>query len=891
MITTVDFSGLKFLPGCSAGLDEKTVLLDITWKGQWEPGVDWGARWSSHFLNLRPGEPLWGFSAARFPADFLVSESLVGTPAFPVWLVGLSIALQRWARQPVWQGAVLAASDKQARLALPYERQDVVKAALQHAARLLMLWAQSDGPSAQTTQASAALEAWLQKVQPQGWAPNTLRFFAAARQRGIPTAQRAGMLQLGQGGHAELLDSSFTGRTSALATRIAKSKQLTSQLLGRAGLPVPAQWVVASLQSAEQAAHKLGWPVVVKPSNQDQGLGVVPGIRDLATLGHAFAAAQKYSPGQVIVEKHIEGDDHRLLVVGGVLRMATQRVPGGVTGDGLRSVQALLDALNADPLRGSDERSLLIRIALDAQALDCLAEQTLTPACVPAPGRWVRLRRTANISTGGTAHDVTDRVHPDNRALAERAACTVGLDIAGIDFLCPDIARSWREVGGAVCEVNAQPGFRVHWLGAPERDINGEVLDWLYRHQPARIPTAAITGTNGKTTVARMLHHIWRVAGKTAGVCTTQGVWVGDTLVSSENLSGFPGGRMLLDDPAVQAAVIEMPRKGLLVFGHPCDRYDVAALLNVQADHIGVDGIETLDQMAELKAQVLARARHAVVVNADDPRCLAMRARAAPGVRHILVARDGHNPALQAHREAGGEGLFVQRLQSQDWVVHAEGAAQTPLMRLADMPATLNGLLRFNESNALFAMALAGAQGLPWATVCEAMAGFASTPEANPGRYNLINGFPFQVLLDFGHNPDGVAEMCRIAAQLPVTGQRRLMAAEVGSRHRAHWPAVAPAVAQVFDTVVLSCYPAYVAKSLDYAGEDPVANMLNGAQGALLAAGLPAAVVSTQRERQTALEAALARSQPGNLLVLLMDPHEALPALERARQAFAQDTP
>ena len=544
MITTVDFSGLKFLPGCSAGLDEKTVLLDITWKGQWEPGVDWGARWSSHFLNLRPGEPLWGFSAARFPADFLVSESLGGAPAFPVWLVGLSVALQRWARQPVWQGSVLSVTDNSARVALPYERQDVVKAALQHAARLLMLWSSSDGPSAQTAQAYQALEAWLQSVQPQGWAPNTLRFFAAARQRGIPTGQRAGMLQLGQGGHAELLDSSFTGHTSALATRIAKSKQLTSQLLGRAGLPVPAQWVAASLQSAEQAAHKLGWPVVVKPSNQDQGLGVVPGIRDLATLGHAFAAAQKYSPRQVIVEKHIEGDDHRLLVVGGVLRMATQRVPGGVTGDGLRSVQALLDALNADPLRGSDERSLLIRIALDAQALDCLAEQTLTPGCVPTPGRFVRLRRTANISTGGTARDVTDRVHPDNRALAERAARTVGLDIAGIDFLCPDISRSWREVGGAVCEVNAQPAFRVHWLGAPERDINGEVLDWLYRHQPARIPTAAITGTNGKTTVARMLHHIWRVAGKTAGVCTTQGVWVGDTLVSSENLSGFPGGRM-----------------------------------------------------------------------------------------------------------------------------------------------------------------------------------------------------------------------------------------------------------------------------------------------------------------------------------------------------------
>jgi cyanophycin synthetase len=462
----------------------------------------------------------------------------------------------------------------------------------------------------------------------------------------------------------------------------------------------------------------------------------------------------------------------------------------------------------------------------------------------------------------------------------------MGLDIAGVDFLCPDISRSWRAVGGAVNEVNAQPAFRVHWLGAPERDINAEVLDWLYQNKPCRIPTAAITGTNGKTKVARMLHHIWRVAGKTAGVCTTQGVWVGDEMVSSENLSGFPGARMMMDDPALEVAVIEMPRKGLLVFGHPCDRYDVAALLNVQADHIGVDGIETLDQMAELKAQVLARARQAVVVNADDARCLAMRKRAAPGVRHILVARGGDNPAVLAHRAQGGEAMFLAQVHQESWVVHAAGAAQTPLMRLSAIPATMNGLLRFNETNALFAMALAGAQGVCWDTVCQAMTIFRHSPQANPGRYNFIEGFPFQVMLDYGHNPDGVQEVCRIASQLEVAGQRRLMAAEVGSRHRAHWPAVAPAVAQVFDQLVISCYPDYVAKSRDYAGEDPVANMLNGAHEALLTAGLPAAVVQTQRDRAAALTIALTSSQPGDLLVLLMDPREALPALEHARQAL-----
>ena len=869
------------------------MIVHMKWSGQLDPKVDWAPRWAQHLAELRPGDPLWGFTAPGlpaqdFPADFLVPGSAPGAGLFPVWVVALTVALQRWANQPVWQGEVVTASDNAAVLALPYERQEVFTAALQHAARLLMGWSSADAPNAKTAETAKNLHVWLLSVRPQGWKINTLYFFAAARRRGIPTTFRDGLLQLGQGRHAELLDSSFTGRTSGLASNLAKSKSLTSQVLARAGVPVPAQWIVGTPQNAEKAAQALGWPVVVKPVNQDQGVGVWPRIRSLSALQEAFAAAEKHSPGRVIVEKHIEGQDHRLLVVDGVFRIATLRVPGGVVGDGVQTVQRLLAALNAEPVRGVDRTSLMVQIRLDEQALDCLAEAALTPDSVPELGRFVRLRRTANISTGGTAHDVTDKVHPDNRALVERAARLMGLDIAGVDFLCADIGQSWRAVGGAINEVNAQPAFRAHWLGAPGRDINGEVVDALFRHKPARIPTAAITGTNGKTTVARMLHQIWRAAGKSAGVCTTQGVWVGDELVSNENLSGFPGARMLLDDPALEAAVIEMPRKGLLVFGHPSDRYDVAALLNVQADHIGVDGIDTLEQMAELKAQVLARASVAVVVNADDPRCLAMRQRVAPGVRHILVAREGCNPALLSHREAGGEAVFVAQVQGEAWVVCAAGAAQTPLMRLASIPATLHGLLRFNEANALAAMALAHAQGLPWDTVCRAMSGFQPSPQANPGRYNFIEGFPFKVLLDFGHNPDGVEEICRIASKLEVTGQRRLMAAEVGSRHRTHWPAAAPAVAKAFDWVVASCYPEYVAKSPDYTGEDPVADMLNGAREALLAAGLSAAAVQTQRVRSAALAAALASSRPGDLLVLLMDPREALPALEQARQAAVE---
>jgi cyanophycin synthetase len=371
---------------------------------------------------------------------------------------------------------------------------------------------------------------------------------------------------------------------------------------------------------------------------------------------------------------------------------------------------------------------LLIQLTLDDEALHCLAEQGLSAESIPEAGCFVRLRRTANISTGGIATDVSTTIHPDNCALAVRAARVVGLDIAGIDFLCPDITHSWREVGGAICEINAQPGFRVHWLGDPSRDINAEVLALLYPHGDLRIPTAAITGTSGKSTVARMLHHLWQTAGKTTGLCTAHGVWVGHEPIRTQNRSGLPGAQMLFNDPAVEAIVIELPRKGLLQFGHPCDRYDVAALLNVEDEHIGAEGVDTREQMAELKAEVLERATNAVVINAEDALCLAMRMRAGTQ-RHVLVGRSGSVPAIEEHRAQGGEAVFIQAHKGAPWIVLAKGAAQEPLMPLHDIPATMNGAVTINEVNALFAVALAWAQGLGPETLRHAMAGFHASPE------------------------------------------------------------------------------------------------------------------------------------------------------------------
>lgn len=881
MIKTVKITSLRLYAGLKAGLSQKTAIVDL----EVNPGTE---KWRAgaiglpdRIMTLRPGEPLYGINTADWPGAFITEGS--DPPGFAQWLVALTVALQRWARDPVYQGRVLVGQGRRIRIALPWERDAVLKGALQMALNHLLLWNQPDATQVQLTHAARSLNAWLDQVQTGGLVPIIQRFAMAAMQRTMPVSARNGILFIGWGCRTECFESSFTGNTGNIAARIARNKPFASQMLHGAGIPIPPTALVADWEKARAVALKLGWPVVVKPSNRDQGEAVVPGIRDEALLCKAYAAAARLSPGAVIVEKHVEGEDHRLLVVGGRLLMATRRIPARVCGDGVKTVSQLISEVNADPRRGNSKRSLMMRLALDEEALACLSELSLTPESIPAAGCFVRLRRTANISTGGTAEDVTACIHPDNRFLAERAARVIGLDIAGVDFLCPDISRSWREVGGAICEVNAQPGFRPHWLSDPARDINGEIIDWLFRDKPARIPTAAITGTNGKSTVARMLHHIWLTAGRTAGVCTTNGVWIGEELVSDKNLSGYPGGRILLEDPAVEAAVIELPRKGLILFGHPCDRYDVGALLNVQDDHIGVEGIDSMAQMAQLKAEALERATQAVVINAEDPLCLAMRDRAGTQ-RHILVARDRSNPAVEDHRAADGEAVFIGSHQLAPWIVLAEGATETRLLPLYEIPATMNGLLRFNEVNALFAAALAWAQGVPLATMRMALASFANTPECNPGRYNFIEGFPFKVLLDFGHNPNGVAELCALVSKLEVTGKRRLLSIKLGNRHKAHFVQLAPLLAKTFDTFVLGCTPNSVKKCKDYAGDDPEGSMLASSSGALQDQGVLPENIFMERDRSTAIRTAIDTAQPGDLLVLLAEPWEALAILDAMRQ-------
>lgn len=340
---------------------------------------------------------------------------------------------------------------------------------------------------------------------------------------------------------------------------------------------------------------------------------------------------------------------------------------------------------------------------------------------------------------------------------------------------------------------------------------------------------------------------------------------------------------MILNDPGVEAAVFEMPRLGLMTLGHACDHYDVAALLNIQDDHIGVDGIDTLEQMAVLKAEVLERARNAIVVNANDRLCMAMRTRAGTN-RHVLVTVDSTTDLVVEHRSAGGEAVFVHQHQGADWIILAAGDTETPLMPVDEIPATMDGLLRFNTSNAMFASAMAWVQGIDTETIRHALSNFANSIEQNPGRYNFVEGFPFRVLLDFAHNPDGIRELCRIVDALPCAGRKILCSRNLANRHAHHMSAVAGTLAATFDNFVLGCSPRFVSECADYAGPNPVATMLSMASQNLRDNGVEESSIISVSDPDELIRTSLALAAPGDLLVISAIP-AVLPVIDEFRRS------
>lgn len=712
----------------------------------------------------------------------------------------------------------------------------------------------------------AARDEFIRFAQRRALGPSTASLVAAAKKRGIPWLRlnEQSLVQLGHGKYQQRIQATVTGRTPHIAVELASDKEETNRILASLGLPVPKQELVQSEGQARRAAERIGYPVVTKPYDGNHGRGISIRLTTADEVAAGFAIAREHARS-VIVETFIEGDDHRLLVVNGELVAATRRTPGHVVGDGEHSIAQLVDLVNLDPRRGVGHEKVLTRLELDAQALGMLEKAALTPDSVPAPGRVVHLRATANLSTGGTATDVTDIIHPDNREMAERAVRAIGLDVGGVDFLSKNIAESYRAIGGAICEVNAAPGFRMHVApseGTP-RDVAGPVIDMLFPPgAPSRVPIAAVTGTNGKTTTSRMLAHVCKMAGYTPGLTTTDGVYIDGQRTVSGDMTGPVSARMVLADPQIDIAVLETARGGLLRAGMGVTEVNVGAVLNVQSDHLGLKGVDTLEQLAEVKRIVVEVATDCAVLNADDPLVLRMSAHTeAKNICYVTM-----NPAhklVREHIRAGGRACALEDGVNGQMIALYDRGAQIPLVWTHLIPATLEGRALHNVQNAMFAAAMAFSLGIKLDAIRQGLRTFDSTFFQAPGRMNVFNEHPFKVLFDYGHNAHAVGTMADLAARLDVTGRRIVVLAGPGDRRDEDLVAIAHAVAGRFDH--------YICRRDDALRDRAPDEVPKIMAGALAAAGVAATAISIIPDEQEAIDAALQMGAAGDLLLIFAD--------------------
>ena len=586
--------------------------------------------------------------------------------------------------------------------------------------------------------------------------PSTESIVAEAKARNIPWLELGSraMIQLGYGVYQSRIQATLSNKTGILAVELACDKEGTKSILRASGIPVPRGTTIRSPKYLEDAIAEVGgFPIVIKPLNGNHGRGITIDIRTVKEAIAAFDMAQEVSE-EVIIERFHTGRDHRVLVINGKFVAVAERVPANVTGDGVSTISQLIEITNQDPRRGDGHDNVLTRIEIDRTSLDILVRQGFTLESVPPKGQICYLKATANLSTGGVSVDRTDEIHPENIWLAERVAKIIGLDIAGIDVVTEDISIPVRETDGAIVEVNAAPGFRMHTapsIGTP-RNVAAPVIERLFpAGSPTRVPIVAITGTNGKTTTTRLIAHIFKQTGKRVGFTTTDGIYIGECLVEKGDTTGPYSAQVILRDPTVEVAILETARGGILRSGLGFDGCDVGVMMNVQADHLGIGDIDTIEDLAKLKSVVVKTALPSgyAVLNADDPLIVAMAEEIQAKIAYFSMNPD--NPLIKSHIAEGGlaavyEDGYLTILKS-DWKLRIEEAV--------NVPVTLGGRAAFNIQNALAASLAAFTQDVPIEQIRQGLDTFVASSAQTPGRMNLFDLGKYHALVDYAHNPAG----------------------------------------------------------------------------------------------------------------------------------------
>jgi len=621
---------------------------------------------------------------------------------------------------------------------------------------------------------AAAVIDRLAAVYIESHPPPTLTvMLEAARKRGIPIRRTPEdhVVQLGLGCNLRRLDSTMTDRTSVIATDITSDKDRTKRYLDRVGLPVPRGGVAESVDDALRIAEDLGFPVLLKPLDANDGRGISGRIDSLDGVRPAYGIAVAEHP-KVVVERYAEGRDHRVVVVDGRVVAVAERVPAHVVGDGKSTIRALAEAENRDPKRDPmSPRATLRPIPIDERTRQFIARSGLDFDSVPAAGETVWLRATANISTGGTAIDRTDEIHPRNAAMCELAAAATGLDVAGMDVLTSDVSVPFDVNGAVFVEVNASPGIRMHThpdVGTA-RDVPGAILDMLYPPgSEFAIPILAVTGTNGKTTTTRLISHLFRRSGKRVGYTTTDGVYLDDLLLMEGDLTGPFAANVILAHPRVEVAVLETARGGILRSGLGFEACDVGVVLNVSSDHLGMRGIHTVEQLAEVKGVVATAVKPGgcCVLNADQPLVFAMRERTPGDVVLFSMLGMRGNPAVAQHLAAGRTAAVLEEEDGREWLVLRRGGERTALAAVDEVPLTLGGAARFQIANLLAGIAAAHGCGMEIDRIRDGLLSFVSSAESTPGRMNVLRTARGRVIVDYAHNPAAVAALVEMAGRL-----------------------------------------------------------------------------------------------------------------------------
>jgi len=701
------------------------------------------------------------------------------------------------------------------------------------------------------------------------YGPSTGAIVSEAERRNIPVIRldpRRSLVQLGHGIYQKRIWATVTSATSNIAVDTASNKELTNRLLHEVGIPVPRGTTVRNVEDAVREARRIRYPVVIKPLDGNHGRGVCINLKDDDEVREFFPSSMSESrAGIVVVERYVEGLDYRILVVNNQVVAVAERVPAHVVGDGKHTVEELIEITNSDPRRGVGHEKILTRISIDEQTMETLERHEMTLTDVPEKGRVVPLKRTGNMSTGGTSIDRTDDIHPDNEEIARQAAMVVGLDIAGIDFIVPDISKSIRQSGGAIVEVNAGPGFRMHTNpteGHP-RHVGRAVIDMLFPPgSKSRVPIVAVTGTNGKTTTVRMISHIMKTAGRRVGMTTTDGIYIDGTQIMAGDMSGPTSAKMVLKNPTVNYAVLETARGGILRSGLGFDRCDIAVVTNLTSDHLGLQGVETMADLARVKAVVPQSVFRdgKSVLNADNEWTVEMSRTARGEILYFSMQED--NPLIRDHLRNKGRAVILRQVATGEMITIIENRRETSLLLASQIPATFDGRLRVNVANALAAVTAALADDVQLEYIRQAMRTFTSSFYQTPGRFNLLEFQGRRIVMDYCHNIAGLESMADFVQRMEPARSIAVISMP-GDRLDEDIAAFGRLSGRTFDELVIR-------EDANTRGR-PAGEIAERLKSAAIEAGLAESAVSIMLDEMDAVKTAIERSNRDDLVILMID--------------------